>query len=246
MVTIKETPSRFWRVRKLVHRDRQPEWMDQPELEAVQHHRALHGLAVLNWWSGRSRPYHAPIRRLVPQVPGSLRILDLACGGGDVAIHLARWGKRQGLRLEIVGIDRSDVAIEFARHNAQRAGVEVEFIRHTIGEDPLPEGFDVVLASLFLHHLDEGDAVELLRSVRQSVRHAVLVNDLVRSPLAYTLVWWASRLLTRSPVVHYDGPRSVAAAFTPPEMLDIAAQAGWDRRTVVRCFPCRMLLQCWK
>jgi hypothetical protein len=51
-----------------------------------------------------------------------------------------------------------------------------------------------------------------------------------------------TRLLSRSPVVHVDGPRSVAAAFTPAEALDLAQRAGLTGATVVRRWPCRFLL----
>ncbi|MGL4465630.1 MAG: nucleotide-binding protein, partial [Planctomycetia bacterium] len=50
--------------------------------------------------------------------------------------------------------------------------------------------------------------------------------DLVRSPVGYVLAWVGARVLSRSPVVHVDGPRSVAGAFTPTELLALAEEAG--------------------
>jgi hypothetical protein len=71
---------------------------------------------------------------------------------------------------------------------------------------------------------------------------AVAVNDLTRSRAGLVLVWAACRLLTRSPVVHFDGPVSVRAAFTPREALALAERAGLAGATVVRRRPCRFLL----
>jgi hypothetical protein len=62
------------------------------------------------------------------------------------------------------------------------------------------------------------------------MRHAagkmVVINDLVRSALGLGMVYLATRLLSRSPVVRTDGPRSVRAAYTLKEIADLATQAG--------------------
>ena len=47
--------------------------------------------------------------------------------------------------------------------------------------DSLPHGFDVILCSLFLHHLDEQPAVGVLAKMAAAAGQLVLVNDLVRS-----------------------------------------------------------------
>jgi hypothetical protein len=71
------------------------------------------------------------------------------------------------------------------------------------------------------------------------------VNDLARSRFNYCAVWLASRLLTRSRVVRFDGPASVRSAFTPKEALALASHAGLSGATVQGKFPCRFLLS-WK
>ena len=67
-------------------------------------------------------------------------------------------------------------------------------------------------------------------------------NDLARGWTGLTLAHVGLRLLTRSPVVHFDGPRSVEGAFTPAEALALAAKAGLKGATVARRWPCRFLL----
>src|SRR5919106_574491 len=80
-----------------------------------------------------------------------------------------------------------------------------------------PTGFDVVTCSLFLHHLSADEGIALLANMENAARRLVLVNDLARSPFNFVSVWLACRLLTRSPVVRFDGPASVRSAFTPAE-----------------------------
>ncbi|MCA9021331.1 MAG: hypothetical protein KDA74_14375, partial [Planctomycetaceae bacterium] len=57
------------------------------------------------------------------------------------------------------------------------------------------------------------------------------------------LAWTACRLLTRSPVVHTDGPLSVAGAFTVNEIKELAGQAGLDGFQITRHWPQRWLLK---
>jgi hypothetical protein len=73
-------------------------------------------------------------------------------------------------------------------------------------------------------------------------RHLVLVNDLERGPLGFLLAWLGSHLLTRSHIVHFDGPRSVEGAFTMDEALALAHRAGLRSATIGRRWPCRYLL----
>ena len=92
--------------------------------------------------------------------------------------------------------------------------------------DELHRGYDVVSTSLFLHHLDEDEAVQLLEKMKRASRGLVLVNDLRRSRLGVALASVCPRLLTGSDVVRADALRSARAAFTLPEARDLAARAG--------------------
>ena len=76
----------------------------------------------------------------------------------------------------------------------------------------------------------------------QAARQAVMICDLQRSWLGYGLAWVGCRLLTRSPVVHVDGPRSVAAAFAVSEISALAARSGLDGAVISHHWPERWLL----
>jgi SAM-dependent methyltransferase len=223
-------------------RDRQrvPEIMDDPGLDPAAHRQALKGLARINRVTDSAGLLWGPIERETLSRP--VRILDVATGAGDVPVALWRTAQRAGVALEVAGCDISSTAVVAARKRAADAGAGVEFFTHDVLRDPLPDGFDVVTCSLFLHHLDEPVAVNLLREMGRAAGQLVLVNDLARGSVNYLLVRLACRLLSRSPVVRFDGPASVRAAFTPAEMKDLAAQAGLGGAVVTPKFPCRMLL----
>jgi SAM-dependent methyltransferase len=223
------------------HRRLQPEVMDQPGLEEQGHRHALRGLARINWWSGSVRILW-PSLAVLARKQGSVRVLDLATGGGDVPVRLWQRARRAGLPLHIDGCDVSPIALDHARQRAATARADVRFFVADALADLLPTGYDVLMCSLFLHHLDEGQAVEFLRRMAAAAGRLVLVNDLVRSRTGLLLAYLGTRLLTRSPVVHTDGVRSVQGAFTIPEVRDLAARAGLAGATVEPRWPCRFLL----
>jgi 2-polyprenyl-3-methyl-5-hydroxy-6-metoxy-1,4-benzoquinol methylase len=95
---------------------------------------------------------------------------------------------------------------------------------------------------LFVHHLDDGDAVALLATMRAAAGSLVLVSDIRRSRLGYLFAAVGCRLLSRSRVFHVDGARSVRAAFTAAEVGDLARQAGMATARVTGHWPQRWLL----
>jgi 2-polyprenyl-3-methyl-5-hydroxy-6-metoxy-1,4-benzoquinol methylase len=228
---------------RLTHRCRQPELMDQPGLDAGEHDRALRGLGRINRVSRSAAILWPRIAKLARDREGGLvRVLDLASGGGDVPIALARRADRAGFDVRIDGCDLSTEAVRFARQQAKQCGAAVEFFPLDVLRQPIPRGYDIATCSLFLHHLDENDAIALLRKMAEAAGRLVLVNDLVRSRLGYLLAWVGCRLLSGSPVVRYDGPVSVKAAFTATEVLALAEQAGLRGAMVTRHWPQRFLL----
>lgn len=219
--------------------------MDQPGLDPAEHAAALRGLGRINRLSRSVSALWPPIARLAREreQPGELlRVLDLACGGGDVAVALARRAEKEGLGVRVAGCDVSPTAVALARRRAEAGGSDVAFFECDVLAGPLPEGYDVITTTLFLHHLDEAQAVDLLRRMRLAAGRAALVDDLVRSRWGHALAWAGCRLLSGSRVVHHDGPVSVAAAFTLAEVQALAARAGWERATLTRHWPQRYLL----
>lgn len=223
----------------------QAELMDAPDLDPQLHRQALAGLRRVNLLSLSAARLWREIRSLEPSRDETgISVLDVACGGGDVSLAIARTAAsgRYGVRVE--GCDISPLAIEVARQRAQQAGVtNASFFVLDALRERWPGEYDVVMCSLFLHHLSTDDAVKLLRLMAEHARRLVLVNDLRRTQLGYVMAWWGCRLLSRSRIVHADGPASVAAAFTRQEALDLAQQAGLKGAVVVPSWPQRFLLR---
>jgi 2-polyprenyl-3-methyl-5-hydroxy-6-metoxy-1,4-benzoquinol methylase len=231
----------------LAQRVLEPEVMDDPALDERRHYHALRGLSRINRLSDSSRILWAPLAELARSLGvRRLRVLDIATGSGDVPLALWRRGKRRGLELEILGLDISPRAVEYGRRRAERAGANLRFEMLNVFEQLLPEGYDVAMCSLFLHHLSREQAVQLLSSMAAAARRLVLVNDLNRCRLGLLAAETVCRLTTTSSVVHIDGPRSVRAAFTPNEAAELAREAGLANARIERRWPFRYLLTWWK
>jgi len=227
----------------LSHRNLQPELMDQPDLDPKTHRKALSGLRRINFLSGSVGILWPAIRRLAEKTAAErIRVLDIGSGGGDLAIALWKKSRRHSIPLEIVGVDISDVAVESARTQAKQTDARVQFEVCDALTQPLPDDFDVVMCSLFLHHMQEPEAVQLLRTMAAAANRLVLVNDLRRCATGYWLAIAACHLFTRSHIVHVDGPRSVAGAFTIAEVHALCDRAELENIRIQRRWPFRYLL----
>jgi 2-polyprenyl-3-methyl-5-hydroxy-6-metoxy-1,4-benzoquinol methylase len=92
---------------------------------------------------------------------------------------------------------------------------------------PFPEeSFDFVLSSLFLHHFNDSEVVELLRGMYNIARRAILICDLERHILPYLFLPATRPLFRWQRITLHDGPISVRAAFRKPELAELARKAG--------------------
>jgi 2-polyprenyl-3-methyl-5-hydroxy-6-metoxy-1,4-benzoquinol methylase len=224
-------------------RQRRPEIMDQPDLNVDQHLEALRALARINFLSRSADLLWPDLAELAQTMtPRAPRVLDLATGGGDVPIRLWRRARRAGFDLHLEGCDISPVAVEHARACAAAAGAPLHFFVYDALTGPPLTGYDAVLCSLFLHHLEETQAIALLRRMANMAGRLVLVNDLERGWISLLVTRFVTHLLTTSPVVRIDGPRSVEAAFTLSEARNLAERAGLSGARLRRRWPFRWLL----
>ena len=226
----------------LAERQCRPERMDQPDLDVALHHQALSGLARLNRASGICRQLWKPVKKYARDRGAStLRVLDIASGGGDISLGLWKLAQKNGIELRILGLDASITACQYASGLCRVAGDSIAFRRADVTRDELPSGFDVVLCTLFLHHLSSAQARELLTRMG-AAGHLLVVSDLRRCVAGYALAQIASHLLTRSPIVGADGPDSVANAFSLAEMRELCISAGLQDARVRTAWPYRLMV----
>jgi SAM-dependent methyltransferase len=178
-------------------------------------------------------------RRVMPLVSrlatgGAVTVLDLGSGSGDLCRVLVDECRKDGRAVQLLSLDAHPQIQAFARERCGNTYPEIRFVRGDARRLPLADAsVDLVLCTLALHHFTEPDARAVLSEMRRVARQYAVVSDLCRSRTAYAGVWAATRL-TANPMTRMDGPVSVRRAFTRPELLELAAAAGWTNPTLYR------------
>ncbi|WP_144764388.1 methyltransferase domain-containing protein [Curtobacterium sp. 9128] len=205
------------------------ELMDDPDCDPRALERTFRRFAVVNalvsGWRSVWRTH------VVPALPaqGRGRILDLGCGGGDLARALVRWAASDGFDLEVVGVDPDHRAIEAAARSTPRG---VSFRQQSSGDlVAAGERFDVVVSNHVLHHLDDAARTAFLGDSEQLASGRSLHSDIRRSVSAYRAYALASPLVAAGTFVRVDGLRSIRRSFTLPE-LHATLPGGWRAEAV--------------
>ena len=191
----------------------------------------LDELETINTWLGGYQPVLNALARLRSRFPNGqpLRVADLGSGGGDTLRHVARWGHKNGVALELTGIDANQFMLDYATAKSQEYP-EISFQQFDIFSPEFQaKPYDVLTCSLFCHHFTDEELVTLLRQWQQQARVAVVINDLHRHWLAYYSIQWLTRLLGGSYLVRHDAPLSVARAFRREDWMKLLAQAGIEK-----------------
>jgi SAM-dependent methyltransferase len=197
-----------------------------PEPETL---RSLGDLRFVNLWLGNRR---AVLRAVGPHLPPGGRLLDVGCGSGDVPAFLH---ERLPGRPSAVGLDVKRLHLTAVPPSVRPVVGDVRRL-------PFADGsFDVVTASLFLHHFDAPELPGLLAGLHRLARRALVVNDLHRALVPWLFGRAAFPLLFRSRVSVEDGLLSIRRGFRPDELRAAFAAAGLSPVSIRRSWPYRLL-----
>lgn len=199
------------------------EWMDAPGIDQANLARCLDDLAVVNSVTLARPPTVNFVRRAAGE-RGSLSVLDVGYGQGDMLRRIARWGQRRGVALRLEGVDLSPAS----KVVAEAATPGWMGIRYRTGDvfDEAPGSVDVIVSSLFTHHLHNAEVVRFVRWMERTARVGWFVNDLHRHPVAYHGFKALAAVAGWHPMVRHDGAVSVTRAFTRRDWAQLLEEAG--------------------
>ena len=153
-------------------------------------------------------PAAARLVRFAGISPG-MRILDVGCGTGVVAITAARLGAR------VDAIDLTPQLLERARENASIAQVEIEFLEADAEQIPFPDGeFDAVI-SQFAH----------MFAPRPEVATAQMLRVLRPGGTIAFSTWPPELLVGRT--------QQLASRYTPPPPPGVAPPIAWGDPQII-------------
>ncbi len=197
-----------------------------PEAEA---RRSLADLRLVNRWLGNRGDL---LRAARPHLPPGGRLLDVGCASGDVPAFLL---ERLPGPLMAVGVDVKTLHLRAVAPSVRPVVADVRRL-------PFRDStFDVVTASLFLHHFDAAELPALMDGLYRLARRALVVNDLHRALVPHLFGRVAFPLLFRSRVSVDDGLLSIRRGFRAGELRAAFAAAGLPAPAISRSFPYRLL-----
>lgn len=199
--------------------------MDDLEVAGEVVDQTLRELDFINRFLGGNKISLAAFKNLLKNTEQAT-IADLGSGGGDILMTMADWSRKQGKKFSFLGIDANAHIVAYAKSNC----IEYEELAFECQDILSPEfarqSFDVIHCCLFTHHFTNEELIRLFRQFRAQSKVGVVINDLHRHPLAYHSIKVLTRLFSKSEMVKYDAPLSVARGFRRKELEHILHEAG--------------------
>ena len=205
----------------LRQRSTEKEILDEQSFDETTLREIYGHLALVNQWLGGRRTVLLHLEKFSRRWESgrTIKILDVGSGGADIPKAIVDWARKKGIHVFITALDLVPV----------KGLQDYPEIQPVIARHPdLPfaaESFDYVITSLFFHHLSDAEIPASLIAFDRIARRGILVNDLVRSPLAYFGFRFFC-IFTPNEIFRKDGFTSIKRAFVRPEVENWIAAAG--------------------
>jgi len=196
-----------------------PEIMDDFDLGGPVLHDALDKLSLINKWLGGNAVTIGGLKKLLKHHPRhkTLSIVDLGCGSGDTLRAIDRFGKKHGYSFKLTGVDANSHVINYAR-SLSRDKEDIRFFAYDIFSKEFDDlEFDIAVCTLFLHHFEDEQLLEVLGNMLRKASTGIIANDLHRNALAYLLFQGLSLFFTNE-MVGKDGLTSIKRGFKRNEL----------------------------
>jgi len=207
------------------------EWMDEPCTYAV-YRRAAEDLAQINQLTRGYRPVLQFLERVMAQTRVGyepLHVVDVGCAQGDGLRTIYKWAAKRSLPLKLTGVDINPYAARLARECDRAEHVSAGTIAWVTADAfavELERPPDLVISSLFAHHLDDAAIERFLQWSEEQARVGWFVGDLRRSEHAALGFKWLTRVAGSCSMVRHDGAVSFRRALSLSEWQARLRDAG--------------------
>ncbi|MFD2552413.1 methyltransferase domain-containing protein [Bizionia sediminis] len=215
-------------MRKLInttYRTNDAEIMDDFSIEGPILHDTLNTLANINKWLGGNAVTLNALKSLLANYPKNrpLTIIDLGCGGGDILRRIAKYGQKEGYTFQLIGVDANKEAVVYAQQLSE-AYPNISYVACNILSEQFDAlEYDIVLATLFLHHFENEQITKLLTKLTQKAKLGIIINDLHRHAWAYYLFKIVCIPIKNQMIID-DGLTSILRGFKRKELIAFSKQ----------------------
>nr|WP_083350494.1 methyltransferase domain-containing protein [Terriglobus roseus] len=187
------------------------EWMDEP-CTYEDFRACLMDLEQVNRLTFAYRPTLDWLGKVIGQEKRTLHIVDVGSGGGDMLRMVESWAKRNNLAVRLTGIDLNPYAARAAAERTPRRS-KIAWVTGDAFSYRPDVPIDLVLSSLFTHHLADEEIVRFLAWMERVTERGWFINDLHREPFPYFGFQLLARVMRWHRFVQHDGPISIRRAF---------------------------------
>jgi hypothetical protein len=148
------------------------------------------------------------------RVADNICILDLASGSCDIPIYISEWAMTKGIRMEYTCLEKNKCIVKETNDKINTDKIKV--LENDVFFYKPEKMYDYVTVSMFMHHLNIREIIEVINKYREITKIAFVINDLLRSPVFYLMAWF--RTIFSSAVVKNDARLSIKNGFTIKEI----------------------------
>ena len=210
-------------MQSLAKRSYSLELMDSGGFKYEELKQTLEQLRLINVLTDGYRPTFHAIESLLPK-SRPVRILDLGFGYGDMLRKIYVWAKSHGIAVELTGVDINPWAVDIAQR-ATPPDMPIQFQARNIFDFRSDEKFDIIINSLFMHHLKDAEILKVIEWMQEHSEQGWFINDLHRHPVAYYFIKVFTRAFGFNRLIQNDAPLSVARSFSRVEWENYLLQA---------------------
>ncbi|MEL6592716.1 MAG: methyltransferase type 12, partial [Bacteroidota bacterium] len=99
---------------EFAQRSNEEEWMDDLQMEGAELAKTLDQLSLINNWLGGAGPSVNGVAQLIKRsTQAEYTIADIGSGAGDTLRAIAKWGRKQNLKLNLIGFDANAYCVEY-------------------------------------------------------------------------------------------------------------------------------------
>lgn len=155
----------------------------------------------------------AVFRLIEEESKESYTILDMGCADGSMLRNIALAARKRNINVKLVGVDLSKDALTLA----SKLSVDYPEISYHV-KDILTADFsdfkcDVVTTTLTMHHFPDKEMLNFIKQFERLSSLGIVINDLQRSSLAYSLFKLFSLVFIRTKTAEIDGLISISKGF---------------------------------
>lgn len=207
------------------------ELMDDFSIEGPVLHDTLDKLTGINKWLGGRSVTMSGLKHLLRnhKKDQPITCIDLGCGDGDMLRKVANYGRKSGIDFKLIGVDANENTVAYGRKlSAEFPNIDYVCC-DVFSEEFNALKYDIVLATLFLHHFSEDEVLSLLKLLMANASVGIVVNDLHRHRLAYYLFTMLCLTIPNT-MVKEDGLTSILRGFKRTDLEKMSQYVGASYR----------------